>query len=255
MPSLRQKFASLALCAFALAASLTVTGCGSKSGGVSGPTGGTATINGFISLAGTGDIPVAGATVTSTSGASTTTNAGGQFTLTVPAGQDVRLDVTKANHTLNQLHVTLASGERRAVAVGLLAAGNIAPVVVASGGSLTDLSSNAKITFPPGFVNATGPVSVTITGLDPTTDQIQALPGGLRGAERHQVSQAVSFAIFGEGRPLGMLPTTLRPARAPTSNYPFPPRCAASRATPTATRSSATCTTPRTASGRRPFPA
>ena len=199
MPSLRHQFASRALCAFALATALLGTGCGSTSGGVSGPTGGTATINGFISLAGTGDVPVAGATVTTTSGASTTTNAGGQFTLTVPAGQDVRLDVTKANHTLNQLHVTLASGERRAVAVGLLAAGNIAPVVVASGGSLTDLSSNAKISFPPNFVNATGPVSVTITGLDPTTDQIQALPGGLQavdGTGATNYLKPVSFAEY-----------------------------------------------------------
>lgn len=195
----RHTFHALTLGAAALAGALALAGCGSKSSGVSGPGSGTATLNGFITLAGTSGTPVAGAVVKTTNGDSTVTDAGGQFSLRLPAGQDVRVDVTKSNYTLNQLHVSLSANESRSVSVGLLAAGATAPMPVSGGGAITDPSSKAKITFPPNFVTGSGNVSVTITGLDPTTDQITALPGGLTaidGTGATKFLKPVSFAEY-----------------------------------------------------------
>lgn len=195
---------SRALGAVATALALTTTlflgACGKKSNSVTGPgAGGTGTLNGKVTLVASAGSPVAGATVTASSGAATATDAGGQFALTIPAGQDVRVDVTKAGFTLNQMHVRLSSHESRVVSVGLMAAGNTATVQVASGGSVTDPTSAAKITLPANFVTATGPVSVSITGLDPTTDQISALPGGLEavdGTGATKYLKPVSFAEY-----------------------------------------------------------
>lgn len=195
----RHTLTTLSLGAAVLAGALALAGCGSKSGGVSGPGSGTATLTGFITLAGTSGTPVAGAVVKTTNGDSTVTDAGGQFTLRLPAGQDVRVDVTKSNYTLNQMHVSLGANESRTVSVGLLAAGATAPMPVSGGGAITDPSSKAKITFPPNFVTGSGNVSVTITGLDPTTDQITALPGGLTaidGTGATKFLKPVSFAEY-----------------------------------------------------------
>ena len=167
----------------ALAAALILGACGKKASSVSGPhSSGTGLLSGLVTLVGSAGTPIVGATVTASSGATTLTNASGQFTLTIPADQNVRVDVTKPGYTLNQLQERMSANETRPVAVGLMAAGNTAAVGVSSGGSVTDPSSSATIALPPNFVTATGPVTATITGLDPTTDQIQALPGGLMRA-------------------------------------------------------------------------
>ncbi len=198
MSARRQGVASFTLVALGLSAALFMGACGGKKSSTA-PGGSTGTLSGMVTLAGSAGSPVIGAIVTSTSGATTVTNAGGQFTLTLPSAQDVRVDVSKPGYTLNQLHVRLNTNEARTVALGLLAAGNTAAVVVASGGSVTDPASSAKIVLPPGFVTATGPVTVTITGLDPTTDQIQALPGGLQavdGTGATKYLKPVSFAEY-----------------------------------------------------------
>ena len=183
----------------AILLSLALGGCGKSSGSKStSPVAGTGTVQGQVVLAGS-NTAVAGATVSSTGGGATVSSTGGQFTISVPAGQDVRLDVTKAGYSLNQVHVTLAKSDTKTLSVGLLAAGNTASVAVASGGSVTDPSSNAKITLPANFVTATGPVTVTVTGLDPTTDQIQALPGGLTAVDAGgnvKYLKPVSFAEY-----------------------------------------------------------
>ena len=85
-----------------------------------------------------------------------------------------------------------------------MAAGNTAAVEVAGGGSVTDPSSNALITLPPNFVTASGPVTVTITGLDPTTDEIAALPGGLQAVDGSGATKSpqarIVRRIHGQGR-------------------------------------------------------
>lgn len=197
-PRNRSVFA-LSMGALSLLAALFLGACGKKTGGVAGPGPAIGTLTGQVTLAGTVGSPVVGATVTASTGASAVTNASGQFTLSIPANQNVRVDVTKANFTLNQLQVRLAADEARAVTVGLMAAGNTAAVPVGSGGSVTDPSSNARIALPPNFVTASGPVTVTITGLDPTTDQIKALPGGLQavdGSGATKYLKPVSFAEY-----------------------------------------------------------
>jgi hypothetical protein len=186
-----------------LVAGLFLGACGKKASKVGGPGGGggggTGLLSGRLTLAASAGTPVAGATITTSTGATTTTNADGLFSLTLPAGQDVRIDATKANYTLNQVHVKLTSNENRTLTVGLMAAGNTEAVPVGAGGSVTDPSSNALITLPANFVTASGPVTVTITGLDPTTDQIAALPGGLQavdGTGATKYLKPVSFAEY-----------------------------------------------------------
>jgi hypothetical protein len=182
-----------------LAAALILGACGKKSSTRPNPPSSTGSLSGKVTIVASAGSPVAGATVTASSGAATTTDASGQFTLTLPSGTDVRVDVTKTGFTLNQLHVQLAANETRTATVGLMAAGNTAAVEVAGGGSVTDPSSNALITLPPNFVTASGPVTVTITGLDPTTDEIAALPGGLQavdGSGATKYLKPVSFAEY-----------------------------------------------------------
>lgn len=180
-----------------VAVALILGACGKKSS--TPPIVKYGTLDGRVTLAGSAGTPVAGAAVTSTSGASTTTDANGQFSLTLPADQDVRINATKASYTLNQLHVRLSANETRTVALGLMAAGHTLLVPVSSGGNVTDPSSGATITLPANFVTASGPVTVSITGLDPTTDQIAALPGGLiavNGSGATKYLKPVSFAEY-----------------------------------------------------------
>ena len=73
------------------------------------PPSSTGSLSGKVTIVASAGSPVAGATVTASSGAATTTDASGQFTLTLPSGTDVRVDVTKTGFTLNQLHVQLAA--------------------------------------------------------------------------------------------------------------------------------------------------
>jgi hypothetical protein len=200
MTSRRAGLSILATGALVLLVALFLGACGKKANKLAPtPPPGNATLSGRVTVAASAGTPVAGATVKTSSGANTLTDANGQFTVTVPANQDVRVDATKANFTLNQLHVTLAGNETRTVTMGLMAAGNTEAVPVGTGGSVTDPTSNARITLPANFVTASGPVTVTITGLDPTTDQIAALPGGLQavdGTGATKYLKPVSFAEY-----------------------------------------------------------
>ena len=94
-------------------------GCGGDKG--TDPTVGTGTVSGVVQNV-NGNATIAGATVTASSGATATTDAQGRFSISVPSGQRVRIDVTKATYSLNQLVVQLATGESKSFAVGLMAA-------------------------------------------------------------------------------------------------------------------------------------
>jgi hypothetical protein len=172
-------------------------GCGKKDK-TTNPGDPTATVSGFVQNA-VGGAPVAGATVLASSGASTTSDGSGRFSLTVAANQRVRIDVTKSGFSLNQLVVQLAKNEAKSYTVGLMTAGTSASVAPAAGGTVTDAGSGAVLALPANFVTASGPVTVTVTGLDPTTDQIKALPGGLDALDaggNPVYLQPVSFAEY-----------------------------------------------------------
>ncbi len=160
----------------------------------------TATVAGVVTDAGTaGNPPIANATVSTSSSNSTTTNANGAFSLTVPAGTSVTLSVTKSGYSLNQVVLTVAGGTTKQLSVNLLTVGTTKSISTSGGGSVTDPTSNAKLQLPPNFVTTAGNVSVSITGLDPTTDQIKALPGGLDAVDANGnpvYLQPVSFAEY-----------------------------------------------------------
>jgi hypothetical protein len=182
-----------------------ITSCNKKtSNPVSpGPTTGTgnATVNGVVKDAGAAGNPVlAGATVQIVgSSTSVTSNANGMFSLSLSPGVTQTINVTKTGYSLNQVVTNLAAGTTKDVTVNLLQAGNTQTVTVSSGGTVTDTKSNAVLKLPSGFVSTTGNVSVTVTGLDPTTQQVRALPGGLQAVDANgkaKYLQPVSFAEY-----------------------------------------------------------
>jgi hypothetical protein len=176
-------------------------GCSKDSDPPAGPgTGGsqTATIRGVVKDADSvQDARVAGASVSVAGIPSTTTNSRGEFTLAVPSGVRHTVRITKNGYSLNELVLTLTTGSVQNVTIGLLRTGTSAPVSVAAGGTVAD--EGYTLAVPPGFVNATGSVTVSVTGLDPTTEQVRALPGGLEAVDAQgntRYLQPVSFAEY-----------------------------------------------------------
>lgn len=174
----------------------TVTNPGS---GNSGTSSGTAKVSGVVKDAEDNSV-IAGATVKiSGDSVSTTTDINGVFTISVPAGVSKTIDVSKTGYSLNEVVVKLDSGTTKNVSVSLLQAGSTQSISVNSGGTVQDQKSNASISLPANFVTASGSVNVTVTGLDPTTDQIKALPGGLTAVDANgntKYLQPVSFAEY-----------------------------------------------------------
>jgi hypothetical protein len=181
-----------------------ITSCNKKSSNPVSPgptTGGSTTVNGVVKDAGaTGNPALAGATVQVAGSASgVTSDANGMFTLSVTAGVSQTINVTKTGYSLNQVVVNLASGTTKNISVNLLQSGNTQTVPVSSGGTVTDSKSKAVLKLPSGFVTTSGNVSVTVTGLDPTTEQVRALPGGLQAVDANgnaKYLQPVSFAEY-----------------------------------------------------------
>ena len=174
-------------------------------GGSTGGTGSSkATVNGVVKDASaTGTPALAGATVKivgdSASTSTVTTDATGMFTLSVAAKVNKTISVTKDGYSLNQIVVNLDSNTTKNLTVSLLQSGSTKSVSVSSGGSVTDTKSNAILKLPSNFVTASGNVSVTVTGLDPTSGQIRALPGGLDAIDANgnkKYLQPVSFAEY-----------------------------------------------------------
>jgi hypothetical protein len=171
------------------------------------PTGGgsgTASVKGVVKDASvTGSPVIAGATVKvvgdTASAATVTTDANGLFTLSVAGNVNKTISVTKDGYSLNQVVVKLDSNTTKSITVSLLPSGSTKSVSVSSGGTVADTKSNATLKLPANFVTASGNVSVTVTGLDPTTGQIRALPGGLDAIDANnnkKYLQPVSFAEY-----------------------------------------------------------
>jgi hypothetical protein len=162
---------------------------------------GTATVNGVVKDASaTGSPALSGATVKVVGDStSVTTGANGFFTLSVAGKVNKTISVTKDGYSLNQVVVNLDTNTTKSITVSLLQSGSTKSVSVSSGGSVTDTKSNAILKLPSNFVTASGNVNVTVTGLDPTSGQIRALPGGLDAIDANgnkKYLQPVSFAEY-----------------------------------------------------------
>jgi CarboxypepD_reg-like domain len=168
-------------------------------GNSSNPTG-KATVTGIVNDASTTGSPAIAGAVVSIAGTSTsdTTDAKGMFSISVP-NDTVTINVTKSGYSLNEVVVYLKGDSTENLTVSLMKAGTTKTVSASSGGSVTDPNSDAIISMPPNFVSASGNVNVTVTGLDPTTDQIKALPGGLEAVDANgntEYLKPVSFAEY-----------------------------------------------------------
>ena len=151
----------------------------------------------------------------------------------------------------------LAPGSAQTVSVGLLRVGAEQSLPVPTGGTVAD--GAYTFSMPPGFVNAQGNVTVSVTGLDPTTGEVRALPGGLEAVDAGgniRYLQPVSFAEY-TVRDAGGTVLRVEPIRKPGCEYRAPcsrSHSAALRGTTLAIRSNATSSTRRTANGRPPSP-
>ncbi len=198
--SFLKRTAGIILMAFA--AGLWYSGCASKaSNPVSSPNNGTTVVNGVVHDASTSGSPaISGATVQLVgSGTSVATDANGMFKMPVTAGINQTISVTKSGYSTNDVVVNLTSGTQRNITVNLMQAGTTKTVPVSSGGTVIDANSNATLSLPANAVSASGNVSVTVTGLDPTTDDVRALPGGLTAVDANgntKYLQPVSFAEY-----------------------------------------------------------
>ncbi|HTP12179.1 MAG TPA: carboxypeptidase-like regulatory domain-containing protein [Bacteroidota bacterium] len=177
-----------------------ISSCKSKNGNPVSPGGAANSVNGVVRDAGSSsNTALAGATVKVTGGATTTTDANGMFSVSVTPAVNQTITVSKDGYSSNVVVVNLVSGSSRDVTVNLLQTGATKSVAVTAGGTVTDTKSNAVLKLPSGFVTASGNVSVSVTGLDPTSDQIRALPGGLQAVDANgntKYLQPVSFAEY-----------------------------------------------------------
>ncbi len=178
-----------------------ISGCNKKSSNPVSPSNTGTTVNGVVHDAGaTGNPVLAGATVQiSGSTSSVTTDANGMFSVAVTPSATKTITIGKSGYSSNDVVVNLAAGTTKNITVNLLQIGKTQSVAVSSGGTVTDTKSNAVLKLPSGFVSTTGNVSVSVTGLDPTTDQIRALPGGLQAVDANgntKYLQPVSFAEY-----------------------------------------------------------
>lgn len=179
-----------------------ISGCATKSTNpVSPGNNGNTVVNGVVYDASTsGSSAISGATVqVSGSSTSKTTDANGMFSVSLTPGVSQTITITKSGYSTNSVVFNLASGSTKNITVNLLQSGTTQTVSVSSGGAVTDTKSNARLSLPAGFVSTSGNVSVTVTGLDPTSDQVRALPGGLQAVDANnniKYLQPVSFAEY-----------------------------------------------------------
>lgn len=126
--------------------------------------------------------PVANATVSSGT-LSVATDAQGQATLSgVGTGERVVVRARAASHADGLETVSVASSTTSSLAIQVLPIGTQQTIAAASGGTITVPGSSAQVTLPAnGFVVEgggayTGPVTVTLTPIDPTQN-VAAMPG------------------------------------------------------------------------------
>lgn len=161
----------------ALAASCSKKDSGTPGGPqVPGP---TATLTGLVIGASGSGLPLAGVTISSSpsAGPSAVTNSFGNFTLTVPANSKVAVTGSLSGFASHPTSVQLAAGETRAMALVLAPTGANQTVFTAGGGKVTDLASKSAVTCPANFVTGTSSAQVSVTGLDPTSQLVLAMPG------------------------------------------------------------------------------
>jgi len=173
--------------------------CGSKND--SGPAapivgGPTATVTGVVIGSSGNGLPLANVTVTASpsAGGTATSNSFGVFTLTIPANTTVAIGGSLAGFAVHSSTVQLAAGETRAIPMVLATVGATQTVFANAGGKVTDPVSKTAITLPVGYVTGTSTAQVQVTGLDPTSFQVLAMPGTF--AAVGQFGSSVSLEPF-----------------------------------------------------------
>ncbi|MEO5616804.1 MAG: hypothetical protein ABIS67_03455 [Candidatus Eisenbacteria bacterium] len=170
----RRALAGLVLVTFAAS-------CSSKNSSapvapVAGP---TATLTGLVIGASGSGLPLAGVTLTASpsAGASATSNSFGIFTLAVPANSKVAITGRLTGFATHPTWVQLTTGETRAIALVLAPTGANQTVFTSAGGKVTDPVSKTAVTLPANFVTGTSTAQISVTGLDPTSQLVLAMPG------------------------------------------------------------------------------
>ncbi len=167
--------------AAALSLALLSASCASKRGDdappPTAPAGPTATLTG-TAIGGSG-LPLAGLSVSSvpSAGPAAVTNSSGFFSLTVPANTKFAATGRAAGYAPHPVSAQLATGETRSVALVMAPLGATQTVFTAAGGTVADPGSKSAVTLPSGFVTGSSSAQVSVTGIDPTSSRVIAMPG------------------------------------------------------------------------------
>ena len=156
-----------------------VSACSKNDSGPAGPVAGpTATLTGLV-IGGSSGLPLSNVAISASpsAGAGATTNSFGIFTLTVPANAKVAVTGRLTGYAPHPISVQLSSGETRAIPLVLAPVGATQTVFTASGGKVTDTGAKSAVTLPPNFVTGTSTAQVSVTGIDPTSQRVLAMPG------------------------------------------------------------------------------
>lgn len=180
-----------------IALALWTSSCG-KNEASTGPLSGDTAVRGIVTRADTtGNPPIANASVRIGTGTPVSTSSTGEFTIAVDPGANATLTVSKAGYSFNEVVVNVARGVTKNLTVSLLAEGAKKTFAITAKDSVAD--GSYKLTLPPNFVSGSGNVTVSVTGLDPTSGEIRALPGGLEATDAQGATKyllPVSFAEY-----------------------------------------------------------
>lgn len=180
--------------------SLSACGSGGNGGGDATSSGvATGTITGQV-ISTANNVPVAGATVTTSAGTTTTSNTG-DFTVPAPANDRTVVRVV-ANGFAEAFPVTrVVAGQSTTIGVKLLPVGATAAVTVNAGGTVSVPNSTARVDLPAnGLVpanggTAAGTVNVSLTPINPAVDP-NLMPGDFTGLSAGGTTPIESFGAI-----------------------------------------------------------
>ena len=161
-----------------------LTGCGQGNGPVVEPPLPNGAITGQV-VGGANNAPLAGAAVRTSAGA-VTTGSDGKFSVPAPAGDRTLVQI-EADDFADAFRVTrVRSGQTTVLGITLVPVSISATVGVASGGTVADPNSTARVVIPAdglvpqGGKAAAGDVTVKLARIDPGKDP-NLMPGDFRG--------------------------------------------------------------------------
>ena len=168
-------------------ATALIAGCsggGSSGGGTTTVAAPTGTVTGQVASAAS-NVPVAGATVSTTAG-TTTSAADGSFTVPALAGDRSVVHVEASGFAEAFPVGRVTAGQTTSLGVRLLPTGYSTSVIVANGAIVTDPNSTAQVIIPANALVpkaggiAVGTVTVAITPINPAVD-VNLMPGDFMG--------------------------------------------------------------------------